>query len=242
MRILLVTVLAALLAPSAAAAADLPLTVDGVRATQGSGGVKIVFGPKAKGLYKKIAGRKVTVDCETVLRTDGPVLGRDDGGGEGLTSVLVAAKKRRALRLGERSGRFDTCRLSARRTKKLKNGGKEVRIVLDLRVPLTQKGAVFLDESRMAIVLDDALGLVEPAKGQTNYRSAQDGIASAGGEGGIVVLDSPDATPPADRLGLYSDGVAHAAAVAVTKAGRRVFIEVDGDALKTNLTSVLFSG
>jgi hypothetical protein len=91
-------------------------------------------------------------------------------------------------------------------------------------------------------VLSDALGLFEPPSGQTNYRSAQDAIAEAGGEGGLVVLDSPDATPPADRIGLYSDGVAHAAVVAFTKSGRRVFIEADGDALDTNLTSVLFSG
>lgn len=231
------TVLAVLLVPAAAQAADLPLEQQGVRAQNTSNGVKIVFGPKAKGLYKKIAGRKVTIECATVPPTDGPVLGRDSEN-DGLSASLVAPKQRRPLRLGERGRtRYDTCEVQARRTKKRKGGSEEVRIVLDLALPLTQRGAVFLDEREVATVLEFALALFAPRKGQTNYRTTDE---VRGRIDQAFVLEDPSGTPPPRFVGLYSDGVQHAAVVAVTASGRRVFIDVNGDALTSNLSTVLF--
>jgi hypothetical protein len=229
------TVLAVLLAPAAARAADLPLEQHGVRAQNTSNGVKVVFGPKAKSLYRRIAGRRLKFDCTVVPPTDGPILIRDDSGKQ-QTGSLIAPRKRRPLRLSGGFSEFDTCRLQARRTTKRKGGGEDVRIVLDLSLPLTQKGAVFLDESEIAGALDFAIGLFQPPEGQTSYRTAED---VRGRVDQAVVLDDPSATPPPRFVGLYSDGAQHAAAVAVTKSGRRVFIDVNADVLSTNLTTVL---
>jgi hypothetical protein len=53
-----------------------------------------------------------------------------------------------------------------------------------------------------------------------------------------VTLDSPDANPPFDKIGHWSDGK-RVVAVAVTKAGRRLFIDVQGDVVTTNVNSYL---
>jgi hypothetical protein len=232
------TVLAVLLAPAAAQAAGLPLQTGGVRAQNTSHGVKVTFGPKAKDLYKRIAGRRVTVGCTTVPPTDGPVLDREDSGASE-TTILIAPKKRRALRFSDGRTTYDTCRLQARRTRKRKGGGRDVITVVDLSLPLTQRGAVFLDERRIAAVLDVAIGLVEPPKGRTNYRTTAEVL---GRLDQLVALDDPNATPPPRFVGLYSDGAQHATAVAVTSSGRRVFIDVNADVMSTNLTTVLFRG
>lgn len=235
MRILLTAAAVLLLAP-AAARADLPMEVDGVRAERGSGGLRIVFGPDARDDYKKIAGRRVTIECETVPPTDGPVLNREDSGSGGASTLLVAPKKRKPLKFGK--GRYDICRVEARRTTKRKRT-TETRIVLDLRIPVTQRGAVFLDEAKTATLLSVMLEFVKRGPGQS-YRTAENAIQRS--ELHAVPLASPDATPPADRLGLYSDAAQHATAVAVTASGRRVFIDVNADSLSTNLSTVLFSG
>ena len=143
------------------------------------------------------------------------------------------------LVLGRSAGRFDTCRIEARRTRTRKRT-VETTIVMDLGLPLTQRGAVFLDESEMLLSLDALLEAVTPPEGQTAYRSAADAIERTG-LSNVVVLDDAAATPPAGKLGLYSDGAQHAAAVGVTKSGRRVFIDVNADALSTNLSTALFA-
>ena len=249
MRILLAAVLAALVvAPCGArAAADLPLPVDGVRATQGSGGVKIVFGPKAKRLYKKIAGRKVTVGVQDrAPRTDGPVLRRDaGGGGEGL-SRRSSWRRSSASRCGWASAPAGSTRAGsqARRTKKLKNGGEQVRHRGRPRsCRSTSRARSSSTRARLAIVARRRhRRCSRRPRGRRTTGRRRTRSREAGRRGRARrARRARTARRPRDRIGLYSDGVAHAAVVAVAKSGRRVFIEVDGDALKTNLTTVLFS-
>jgi hypothetical protein len=56
----------------------------------------------------------------------------------------------------------------------------------------------------------------------------------------IVALASPADTPPPGSVGYYSDGARHAAAVVLSAAGRRLFVEVDADdVLRTNVAMYL---
>ena len=56
-------------------------------------------------------------------------------------------------------------------------------------------------------------------------------------------LASPADTPPPGTVGYYSDGAEHAAAVTLSAAGRRLFIEVDADdVLRTNVARYLYAG
>lgn len=111
--------------------------------------------------------------------------------------------------------------------------------MLDLSLPLTQAGAVFLDERRIAGRLSALLDVVGELAEGGRYPATADAIARARHDD-VVALALPTDTPPPGRLGLFTDGAQHAAAVAVTASGRRVFIGVAGDAVATNLTAALF--
>ena len=70
-------------------------------------------------------------------------------------------------------------------------------------------------------------------------------IASGGARGLLPVspLASPADTPPPGTVGYYSDGAQHAAAVTLSDAGRRLFVEVDADdVLHTNVARYLYAG
>ena len=59
----------------------------------------------------------------------------------------------------------------------------------------------------------------------------------------VTQLASPADTPPAGSVGYYSDGSEHSAAVTLSAAGRRLFIEVDADdVLRTNVAKYLYAG
>ena len=58
-----------------------------------------------------------------------------------------------------------------------------------------------------------------------------------------MALTSPSDTPPPGSVGYYSDGAQHAAAVVLSAAGRRLFVEVDADdVLRTNVARYLGEG
>jgi hypothetical protein len=62
------------------------------------------------------------------------------------------------------------------------------------------------------------------------------------GQRRVVALAAPSDTPPAGVVGYYSDGAQHAAAVGLSTQGRRLFLEVNGDVLHTNIVEHLFGG
>jgi hypothetical protein len=59
--------------------------------------------------------------------------------------------------------------------------------------------------------------------------------------GHLVPLPGPDDTPPPKTIGYWSDGAAHVGVVGLSTAGRRLFIEYEGDVLHTNVSGYIFS-
>jgi hypothetical protein len=54
-------------------------------------------------------------------------------------------------------------------------------------------------------------------------------------KGAVVGLATPDDTVAPGRYGIYSDGAQHIEAVAVTAAGRRLFLDLNGDTVSSNV-------
>src|SRR5205085_12562446 len=95
--------------------------------------------------------------------------------------------------------------------------------------PVAARGRTYLDElgvaSLLSVVLDIGAGDGTPAP-------AADVVAQ--GHGFIVALDVPDAYPPHGKAGYWTDGV-RVVTAGVSAAGRRLFIEVERDVIRTNV-------
>jgi len=143
-------VIAASLAAAAPAAAQDPLEVRGVRAESApSGGVTITFTSRAARLYRRIAGLRTFVRCQTAI-AGGPLLLPVDGAGE-LFADRRLPLRRRALRRRHAAGtQFDVCELTAVRGQ---------RTVRSLTLPVTAPGAAYLAARRVGNRLVAALEL-----------------------------------------------------------------------------------
>jgi hypothetical protein len=100
-------------------------------------------------------------------------------------------------------------------------------------IPLTQKGAVFEDEALFAGDLVSIAGLADSLSSAGHFPTADQVVAKAGGS--VVALAAPTDTPPAGKYGVYSDANLHLATVVLSSAGRRLFFEVSGDTVSTNV-------
>ena len=98
---------------------------------------------------------------------------------------------------------------------------------------VTARGRVYLDELTTAASLQFVLDL-----GGLDGTPAPTAEVVARGKGGIVALDSPDGAAPAGKLGYWTDGT-RVVAAALTKAGRRLFIELERDVVRTNVLGYL---
>jgi hypothetical protein len=251
--------LALLVAPSTCIAqAQLPVgRAHGVRLVDGKHGLVFVFTKRAAGMYKRVAGKRVEIDCvDEPPADDGPPRAHAflaphnpgeivevSGGGV----MMRAPKHGRRLETGDKTRSLDFCRVwLARRT--IRRNGARIRYPRQLivSVPITQTGAVFLDEESKAGQL---MGMVFAAgfvaedlkiRGWPSYAQLRD-AATPETEQGIVELATPEDTPPARRIGYYSDRADHLAVVMLSRAGRRLIVELDGDLLTTNLTGYLFN-
>jgi hypothetical protein len=236
-----VTVLLLALVLPSAGAAQAPLPVgeaDGVRLVRERGQLVVVFTPRAQRLWRRVAGKRVDVSCVEFID-----LGTRSGG-----NLLRAPKRGRRIRTGDHS-RVDYCRvwLPARRVRR---GGERQRRerVLIVSIPFTQEGAVFLDEQLNAIGLFGILTISQLSaedagrKGYLTYAELIELAAEARPRARslFVELASPSDTPPPEKVGYYSDGAQHAAAVVLSASGRRLFLEHNGDALHTNVAKYIF--
>jgi hypothetical protein len=233
-----VVVLLALAAPSAATAqGPLPLSAtDGVRIVRERGQLVVVFAKRAERLWKRVAGRRADVHCTQVL---------EDGTGSGNNPVR-APKRGRRIPTGDGSRGWDYCRvwLEARTVRR---DGRRRRVPRRLiaSLPLTQQGTVFLDNQYNAFLLSVVLTASEFAaedRGRDGFLTPDELMELTKTEPlapALVVLPSPSDTPPPDTVGYYSDGAKHAAAVTVSAAGKRLFFEVNGDAVHTNVLRYL---
>jgi hypothetical protein len=219
----------------------------GVRIVREHGAMVVVFTHRAAKRYRRIAGRIVTVDC---TRTDHEVRANTGGShpitGESGGPVPVRAPKHgRKLVTGDQTRDWDYCRvwLPARTVRR--HGTRErIPARLIVSVPLTQTGAVFLDEESKAFELAQLLisvSLVAERRhllGWPTYELLLDwGLQKKQ----VVSLATPRDTPPAGAIGYYSDGQHHVAVATLSSSGRRLFIEFAGDVVSTNVAGYILT-
>jgi hypothetical protein len=215
-----------LLAPAASAQPppkELPTgEVDGVRVKRTArDGIVVTFTDEAARLYRRIAGRRVIVSCGK-LGSPQLVLGREL---IEQSEALVAPRRRAPLRTGMRTRGFDFCSVARAR-------GPADEAGTLVTVSITQDGAVYLDEQAVGENLVTALGLA--TRDQRTFLPANEIVQRVGDRFPVVALAAPTDSPPAGRIGIFSDGAKHAAAVGLSTLGRRLFFEVNGDTVATN--------
>jgi hypothetical protein len=224
-RIALVAItLVLLLVPSSASAQVQSPSNAGIHARLVNGTiVSMRFEPR---LHRQVAGRRVTLSCTRMPPATGP----------GRNSVEIGEETFRLPKARRRVRRFvgpgyDHCTIYLRRRQQV------------VTFALNEQGAVHVDEQMRAVTLFIVLSVAgEGGELLTpdEFRRTRFGRALVR-EQGLVTLASPSDTPPADAIGYYSDGAEHAAAVIVSAAGRRLFVEVDADdVLHTNVAQYLF--
>jgi hypothetical protein len=139
-------------------------------------------------------------------------------------------------------GRLDYCNLRVRL------GPHRIRI---LTVPLTQRGAVFADEQATTFRMSAILSLAALSAALENlpgFPTAEVVIATLSKDDFhataftyLVGLASPRDSPPAGKVGYWSDGGETVAVVAVSASGRRLYIQQGPDqTLSTNVAPYLF--
>jgi hypothetical protein len=250
---------ALLAAPSGAMAQErLPVGEShGVRVVREQGAIVFVFTDRAAKRWRRIAGRMISVDCvdqepsrggppraRTFIGPPHPGdIGEESGGGV----TMRAPKRGRRLETGDLTRGMDFCRLFLEPRTVRRDGARQRsarRLIVS--VPLTQAGAVFLDEKtrarRLLLTLVFAGFVAEDLKitGWPSYTQLVETAGRARARLRFASLAAPGDTPPAGRIGYYSDRREHVAVVVVSRSGKRLFIEGDGDALSTNVAEHVF--
>lgn len=112
-------------------------------------------------------------------------------------------------------------------------------------MPLTQIGAVFLDEESKARDLFGVLFAVaivaerRHLAGWPTYGVLRNlGFRKAGQR--FLSLATPTDPPPAGAIGYYSDGYHHVALAIRSGSDRRLFVEFADDAIRTNVMGYIF--
>jgi hypothetical protein len=106
-------------------------------------------------------------------------------------------------------------------------------------IPVTEDGAIYLDERETFSTIRNAATTAafdaEDA-GRSTFAPTDELVTdwNNGNLGPAVALQSPGDTPPAGKLGLFSDGALHFAAVKLTTSGKRLFYELNGEVVTTN--------
>lgn len=216
--------------PSAAAAqGELPVgEAEGVRIVREHGAIVVVFTRQAKKLWRRVAGRRVSVLCTEFL----------DDGTAGGGATMRAPKRGRKIRTGDLTRGMDYCNVSLEPRRR----GRSSELIVS--VPLTQRGAVFLDEREQVSLLMGILFLAEDLAENRDLPGAATAEQLVARwprlEGHLVPLGGPAETPPPKTVGYWSDGAQHYAAVTLSTSGRRLFIEYEGDVLHTNVAGYIY--
>ena len=205
----------ALLGVAQSAPAQVAGEKEGVTIVRGSHGHVMRFAKRAAKVYRRIAGRRVTVTCSRVTNASGNLVVD-----EGVSGVMRAPRKGRRLR-GLASG-TDFCSVRLRR-------GGWVAVA-----PITAEGRTYINELFTAAALDFPFILAD----EGTDVPAPIALVVQRGRGFVVALDGPDASPPAGKLGYWTDGVRSVSAM-LTAAGRRLFIDIERDVVRTNVLPYL---
>lgn len=223
-----------LLVPAAAPAQapELPVgEAHGVRVVREHGGIVVVLSPR---LHKRFAGKDVIVSCTSL---------QDDGTNTGSQRMVVPMHGRK-LRTGDLTRNIDYCRVWRPRTK---HSSKRILV----SVPLTQKGAVFIDEERKTrtmlsvLLLADIARVKQDLHGSPTYdqlikvvpRRVRTEFSRF-----VVPLAAPTDAPPPHKIGYYSDGGENVALAVISASGRLLFIRYGPDeTLTTNVAGYMFN-
>jgi hypothetical protein len=241
----MVAALLLVLAPSAGAATvQLPVgEAQGVRIVREHGAIVVVFTPRAARLWRRVAGKRVSVFCEERSGPDEDGFITVSEGG----ATFRAPRRGRRLRTGDLTRGMDICRVWLEARTLRRNGvrrryGRELIVA----IPLTQAGAVRLDERARTHALFTLLEIAARRGNADGYLTSADLVALVPAlprpvRLSVVALPTPADTPPAGSIGYYSDGAQHAAAVVVSATGRRLFLEYDVDrVIRSNVVEYLF--
>jgi hypothetical protein len=239
MRRLAGVVLALVLVAPAAASAQTELPVGeahGVRMEVVHGGLVLTFTKPATKLFKRIAGREILVSCTTFGEEFDSV-----GGG----NVDVPLHRRR-FATGDEARDAAFCRLwlPPRTVKRHKMRVRFGRTLL-VSVPLTQAGAVYLDEEAKTFSMLRIEFLVDAVKDKLKLSGypTYDQIVQRVPQAPTVMaeLTAPGDSPPPGKVGYYSDGNEHVTFARMSRSGRRLFIDYAADeVLTTNVAQYLF--
>jgi hypothetical protein len=230
-------VLGLMLAP-ATAGAQLPVgEAHGVRVVRERGAIVVIFTDRAAKLYKRIAGKLVSVSCTEIA---------EDGSNTGEVTVRAPLHGRK-LATGDLTRGMDYCRVWRPRHTIRRHGQKiDVSRRVIVSVPLTQQGAVFLDEeskTQEMFSIDIVAGVVQERqklKGHPTYDQIIKEFPQLARA--VAPLAAPGDSPPPGKVGYYSDGLEHVAVVAISASGRRLFIEAAADdVFSTNVLQYLFN-
>jgi hypothetical protein len=248
---LAVTITALSLMASAPAAAQVtdPLPVGeakGVALKRERGVLVVVFTERSKSLHRKVAGRRVTMSCVEL----GP---KGRFGPESLrraSTTFWAPTGRRARRLwtGDGSRGYDWCQVFLpQRIVRQRDVTHYYAARPIVAIPLTQRGAVYIDEERRAWRLSTLLSLAEivaDEEGLDGLPTAAQLLDALGPwhplSRRLIPLAAPSDTPPPGRIGYYGDGAENVAIAVLSASGRRLFLEVGADdVLHTNVIHYL---
>jgi hypothetical protein len=240
--------LVALAAPSAGAqTTKLPVgQADGVRIVRVDGAIVVVFTARAERLWRRVAGKRVSVMCEEWSEPDEFGNLTVQGGG----TTMRAPRRGRRIRTGDLTRGMDFCEVSLEPRTVTRNG-QRVRLGRELivAIPLTQKGAVRLDEkarARALFLLVTLAGIDAEGRHLDRYPTPAELLEHVPlllrpVKLSVVPLASPSDTPPAGSIGYYSDGAHHVATVVLSATGRRLFFELDVDeTVRTNVIGYIF--
>lgn len=196
-----------------------------------SGGDLVRFGPKAAKLYKTFAGRTAYVGCGEVADDDGTL--RTNGFMANPSYKIP--KRRGTVRMWTQG---DYCTIA---TKQGKQGGRcfpseDRKRCVRVIVAVTDRGRAFLDQRARTIelgVTSVAVSLAgDPSfklPGATLLERVQ---AQLGPD--VVELATPDDTPPAGKVGYWTDGKSGFAAVVLLADGTRRFVRIQDGVYSTN--------
>jgi hypothetical protein len=103
-------------------------------------------------------------------------------------------------------------------------------------VALTERGRTSLEETQVSEALSAVARYAGDVAALGGPYPSPDAVKSRFQT--ITALDSAAGTPADRSVGFWSDGAQRMAVVAVARTGRRLYAEVDGATLRTNLLSV----
>lgn len=241
-RALCLTLLAtAAFAPAAnASVADsiLPFydAADGVRVVQGAKGTSIRFDAKAAKLYKAIAGKTAEISCSTNTRL------ADDAGpltaaGAGFTFGEKLPKRRGSVRLG--TSKAELCAIATKKTEQdelclpPETGSK---LCVRVAVALKPAGVTYLDGRARTIELAFTSSMLGAAltpefkvPGNTTLEKMQTLLGPD-----VVELATPEASPPAGKVGYWTTGTTNFTIVVLLADGTRRFASIRDGVFSTN--------